>query len=32
METHSPDLTRFSKAIANLNPLSVTGKVVQVIP
>jgi FliI/YscN family ATPase len=31
METHTPDLTRFSKAIANLNPLSVTGKVVQVV-
>ncbi len=31
METHTPDLSRFSKAIASLNPLSVTGKVVQVV-
>ncbi|MBI5943511.1 MAG: FliI/YscN family ATPase [Chloroflexi bacterium] len=31
METHTPDLTRFSKAITSLNPLSVTGRVVQVV-
>jgi len=31
METHIPDLSRFSKAINNLNPLSVTGRVVQVV-
>ncbi len=31
METHTPDLSRFSKAINNLNPLSVTGRVVQVV-
>lgn len=31
METYRPDLTRFSNAITNLNPLSVTGRVVQVV-
>jgi len=31
METHAPDLTRFSKAITSLNPLSITGRVVQVV-
>jgi len=31
METHTPDLKRFSNAIADLNPLSVTGRVVQVV-
>lgn len=31
MEAHTPDLSRFSKAINNLNPLSVTGRVVQVV-
>ena len=31
MGTRTPDLTRFSKAIAGVNPLSVTGRVVQVV-
>jgi FliI/YscN family ATPase len=31
MEIHTPDLSRFSTAIASLNPLSVTGRVVQVV-
>jgi flagellum-specific ATP synthase len=31
METQSPDLKRFSNAITRLNPLSVTGRVVQVV-
>jgi FliI/YscN family ATPase len=31
METNIPTLNRFSKAINNLNPLSVTGRVVQVV-